>query len=62
MDSDDEPRVWDLLATERVTQAWGLPPRDSWFSRCSPFKGVKITEPAARGNPVTLEKYLQIAE
>ncbi|HKN29304.1 MAG TPA: VOC family protein [Roseiarcus sp.] len=62
MDGDDEPHVWDVVTTERVTEAWGLPPRESWFSRCSPFIGAKVTAPPGGGSPLTLEKYLQIAE
>jgi catechol 2,3-dioxygenase len=61
MDSDDPPQVWDLTKTERVTQSWGLPPRDSWFSHRSPFNGVTVTAPPPGGEPVTLEKYLQVA-
>ena len=62
MDSDDPPHVWDVLSTERGTEAWGLPPRESWFSQRSAFKGVTVTAPPGGGSPMTLEKYLQIAE
>jgi catechol 2,3-dioxygenase len=62
MDSDDPPHVWDVVTTERATEAWGLPPRETWFSHRSAFKGVTVTAPPAGGSPLTLEKYLQIAE
>lgn len=62
MDLEDEPRVWDVVTTERLTQSWGLPPRESWFSHRSPFKGVKISDPPAGGGPLTLEKYLQVVK
>ena len=62
MDSDDTPHVWDVVTTERTTEAWGLPPRESWFSHRSPFNGVTVTASARRRRPMTLEKYLQIAE
>jgi catechol 2,3-dioxygenase len=62
MDGDDAPRVWELTATERVTQAWGLPPRESWFTQRSAFNGIALVQPEVIGSPMTLEKYLQIAE
>jgi catechol 2,3-dioxygenase len=62
MDVDDEPHVWDVLTTERGTEAWGLPPRESWFSHRSPFKGVNVATPLGGGSPMTLEKYLQVAQ
>jgi len=62
MDSDDDPRVWDLIKTERVTQSWGLPPRESWFSHRSMFDGVTMVSPPPGGDPLTLEKYLQVVK
>ena len=62
MDVDDEPHVWDVVTTERALEAWGLPPRETWFSHRSPFKGVTVTAPTGEGSPMTLERYLQIAE
>lgn len=62
MDGDDEPHIWDVITTKRATEAWGLPPRETWFSHRSPFEGVKVTAPPAGGSPLTLEKYLQIAQ
>nr|WP_246563662.1 VOC family protein [Bradyrhizobium liaoningense] len=62
MDGDDEPHVWDVLATERGTEAWGLPARESWFLHRSQFKGVPVTAPQSYSSPMTLEKYLQVAE
>jgi catechol 2,3-dioxygenase len=62
MDKDDKPHAWDVVTSTRTTEAWGLPPRESWFSHRSPFKGVTVAHPAGEGGPMTLEKYLQIAE
>jgi hypothetical protein len=62
MDVDDPPHVWDVVTTERTGQAWGLPPRESWYSHRSPFQNVTVAAPATVGAPMTLEKYLQIAE
>ena len=62
MDREDEPHVWDVITTERATEAWGLPPRESWFSHRSMFNGVNVTAPAQGGAPMTLEKYLQVAK
>ena len=62
MDRDDEPHVWDVLTTQRTTEAWGLPPRESWFSQCAPFIDAKVAAPAGGGSPMTLERYLEIAE
>lgn len=62
MDGDDKPHVWDVMTAARTTEAWGLPPRKSWFANRSPFVGVTVTHPAGGGAPMSLEKYLQIAE
>ncbi len=62
MDGDDKPHVWDVMTAARTTEAWGLPPRESWFANRSPFVGVTVTHPAGGGAPMSLEKYLQIAE
>ena len=62
MDGDDAPHVWDVVTTERVTEAWGLPPRESWFSHRSPFSDVTVTPLPPGPGPMTLEQYLQVAE
>ena len=62
MDGDDPPHVWDVVTTERVTEAWGLPPRKSWFSHRSPFSDVTVTPLPPGPGPMTLEQYLQVAE
>jgi catechol 2,3-dioxygenase len=62
MDKEDKPHAWDVAESTRTTQAWGLPPRDSWFTHRSAFQGVTVTHPPGGGAPLTLEKYLQIAK
>jgi hypothetical protein len=62
MDRDDEPHVWDVITTDRATEAWGLPPRESWFSHRSKFNGVNVATPPGGGSPMTLEQYLQVAK
>ncbi|TCT05458.1 VOC family protein [Aquabacter spiritensis] len=61
MDGDDAPHVWDVTQVPRATEAWGLPPRRSWFSNRSPFPDVEVTHPAPGGSPVSLEDFLQMA-
>jgi catechol 2,3-dioxygenase len=60
MDGDDPPAIWDVTKIAKVTEAWGLPPRASWFAKRSPFAGCEVTAPPAGGGPVTLESYLQM--
>jgi hypothetical protein len=50
------------VTTERVTEAWGLPPRESWFSHRSPFSDVTVTPLPPGPGPMTLEQYLQVAQ
>ena len=56
MDGDDKPHVWDVTTSDRTTEAWGLPPRESWFANRSPFTGVTVTHPAGGGAPMSLER------
>jgi hypothetical protein len=35
-----------------------LPARGQWFTEASRFAGVATREPAHKGNPMTLEKYV----
>ena len=60
MDGDDKPAVWDLTQVPRTTEAWGLPPRESWFSKRSPFPDCVVTHPRRGGAPMSLEKYLDV--
>ncbi len=62
MDGDDATRHWDVTQVTRATEAWGLPPRKSWFADRSPFLGAEISHPAPGGAPMSLEEFLQIAE
>lgn len=59
MDGDDQPSVWDVLKV-RAGEAWGLPPRETWFSERTLFSGCEVTTPPVLGSPLTLEKYLGI--
>lgn len=61
MDGDDKPAVWDLTQVPRATEAWGLPPRESWFSKRSRFPDSVITHPRQGGAPMSLEKYLDVS-
>ena len=58
MDIEDEPVRWDAsLAGKR---RWQLPARACWFNEASRFMGVEPREPAHRGNPMTLERYVGV--
>jgi catechol 2,3-dioxygenase len=57
IDIDDEPVCWQM-ASERLARIWGLPPQRSWIEQASPFDGVDVVEPARKGAPMTLERYL----
>ena len=56
IDVDEEPVRHDLKGGN--TNVWGPPPPKSWFEECSAFAGAKVSEPNAKGEPLTLEKYL----
>ena len=61
MDGDDRPAIWDVTQFQRVTESWGLPPRQSWLSTRSRFPGAVLTRPDQIGNELSLERYLQTA-
>ena len=60
MDIDDEPVRWEASYTGR--RNWQLPARAQWFAEASPFAGVELHEPARKGKPMTLERYVGAAE
>ena len=39
-----------------------LPARAQWYSQASRFAGVEPREPAHKGNPMTLERYVAPAK
>lgn len=57
MDLEVPPVLWDPTDPYRVNP-WGLPAQRKWYQEATPFTGVGLDEPAARPNPVTLERYL----
>lgn len=56
MDIENEPVRWNLSSMTR--RPWGLPARRSWFEEASRFLGVEPKEPAKKGHPLTLERFL----
>ena len=56
MDIENEPVRWDLSSMRR--RPWGLQAQRSWFEEASRFLGVAPREPAKKGNPLTLERFL----
>jgi catechol 2,3-dioxygenase len=58
MDIDDEPVRWDASYSAR--RNWQLPARERWFTEASRFAGVEPQEPPRKGNPMTLEKYVNV--
>jgi catechol 2,3-dioxygenase len=56
MDIENEPVRWD--ASHAAMRRWNLPPRRQWHAEASPFPGVAPREPARKGDPMTLEKFL----
>jgi catechol 2,3-dioxygenase len=56
MDIEDEPVRWDASVAGK--RRWQLPARAMWFAEASRFAGVEPREPAKKGNPMTLEKYV----
>jgi catechol 2,3-dioxygenase len=60
MDADDGPVIWDLTKVRRVTESWGLPPRQQWLRHRSPFADVTTSQPPESDPLLTLEKYLHI--
>jgi catechol 2,3-dioxygenase len=59
MDIEDEPVRWD--ASVAGQRRWQLPARAMWFAEASRFVGVEPREPAHKGNPMTLERYVSAA-
>jgi catechol 2,3-dioxygenase len=61
MDGDDPPVVFDVRTVKSPQEAWGLPPRASWFAHRSPFLDCEVTYPAVGGGDgLTLEQYLGV--
>ena len=58
MDIENEPVRWDLVT--RGQRRWGLPPRRKWYLEASRFAGVAPREPAHKGDPMTLEKFVAV--
>jgi catechol 2,3-dioxygenase len=56
MDIEDEPLRWD--ASYAGQRRWQLPARERWFTEASRFAGIEPKEPARKGTPTTLEKYV----
>jgi catechol 2,3-dioxygenase len=60
IDIEEEPVRWD--ASRAGARRWQLPARAQWYSQASRFAGVEPREPARPGHPMTLERYLGVAE
>ncbi len=56
MDIENEPVRWDLSMLRQ--RPWGFPPQRRWYEEASAFAGVPVREPAQKGNPMTLERFL----
>ena len=56
MDIENEPVRWD--ASHAMQRRWQLPARRQWFVEASRFAGVAPREPARKGEPMSLEKFL----
>jgi len=56
IDIEEEPVRWD--ASRAGARRWQLPARAQWFAEASRFAGVEPREPAHKGNPMTLERYV----
>jgi catechol 2,3-dioxygenase len=59
MDIEDEPVRWD--ASVAMKRRWQLPARLQWFTEASRFAGVEPSEPARKGEPMSLEKFIAAA-
>jgi len=57
IDTDQEPKRWDLSDTRR-SQLWGMPAPRKWFVEASLFDGVTPLAPLRDAPPVTLEDWL----
>jgi catechol 2,3-dioxygenase len=47
---------WD--ASQSMKRRWQLPARQQWFAEASRFAGVALREPARKGDPLSLEKFV----
>jgi catechol 2,3-dioxygenase len=56
MDIENEPVRWNLSQLKQ--RPWGFPPRRKWYEEATPFRDVAVVEPAQKGNPMTLERWL----
>ena len=56
MDIENEPVRWD--ASQSMKRRWQLPARQQWFVEASRFAGVEPREPARKGDPLSLEKFI----
>ncbi len=56
MDIENEPVRWDLSYAAR--RRWMLPARRQWYTEASEFAGVTPRDPAHKGDPLTLEKFV----
>ncbi len=56
MDIENEPVRWD--ASVAMRRRWQLPARRQWFAEASAFAGVEPREPARKGDPLSLEKFV----
>jgi catechol 2,3-dioxygenase len=53
---ENEPVRWDASAA--MQRRWQLPARGQWFVEASSFAGVDPREPARKGDPLSLEKFI----
>jgi catechol 2,3-dioxygenase len=56
MDIENEPVRWD--ASQSAKRRWMLPARLQWYTEASRFAGVELREPAKKGDPLCLEKFI----
>jgi catechol 2,3-dioxygenase len=56
MDIENEPVRWD--ASHAMKRRWQLPARRQWFVEASRFAGIEPREPARKGDPMSLEKFI----
>jgi catechol 2,3-dioxygenase len=56
IDIENEPVRWD--ASVAMKRRWQLPARQQWFVEASRFAGVEPREPARKGEPMSLERFI----
>src|SRR6478735_9405006 len=56
MDIENEPVRWD--ASLAMKRRWQLSARQQWFVEASRFAGVEPREPARKGEPLSLERFI----